>query len=1241
MSKNIPGFILFICFFIYTHFSAAQGSVCADIVGDDGADPFCSTTGIVFPNCNSSNANCVSGSELGPNYGCLVTQPFPAWYYLQIDDTGALTFRISQSSNEDGTGNQLDVDFICYGPFPDPVSPCTAQLTAVNTVDCSYLPDAVEIMNIPAATAGEFYLVLITNFSEQSGFISFQQIGGTGSTDCSILEAALGPNQDICGSDPVILDGTSDGAVRYEWSVYNETTMMFDVIPGEIDPTYIVTTTGRYQLLIEDIDGNTEVDEVVITFYTPPIIANPPVDLTSCDDDDNGLETFDLTQNSLLILGAQDPTEFTITYHVTQEDAQNYTGALGDNSIEIPDTFVNTMSNQTIWARIGGTNQVCFEIATFVLKVYQNPIANTPIDLVLCDNDLDGNGTNGIVEFDLSNIVTQVLGMQNTADFLVTLYESQAEADAGVSGTELSNNYSNISNPQTIFVRIENALEQSCYETTNFQLVVNPLPVVSPIVSLLQCDDDTDGVSLFNLSEANTLISTNSVNEVFTYYLTEAAAINEDSVNQIIDFTTYPNPTPVSSTVFSRVETGEGCFKTAQIDLVVSTTQIPANFNLTYRVCDNADIDGDDTNGISTFDFSDATNQVEALYPPGQNLAVTYYENLSDALAEQNPIADPSNHRNDTSPFVQNLYIRVDDGTDNECLGLGEHIQLSVDPLPLENTVTDFVLCSDDPNQATFDLTEKDIEVTGSQMETLLISYHRTAQEAIDNTGAIVGSFVNETNPQTIWVRTQFDRNNNGIGEVNECFRSTISFELQVLPNPELADPDPIRLCSDQVNTVYDLTVREGQIISNNTNITLVYYESQDDLDMDNPIPDPTMYTSTILVRDIIVVGRDTDNGCFSNVILQLETLLYDNFNLTPGPLETCELNQEGIGIFDLSVALQDILNLNDGDLSNDLDFSDYNITYYTVMQDATLGNTNIIVSPSSYQNMQPFSQTVYVRLDPLENDNDCFRVIAVQLEVNDLPDFTLEEEYVLCLENDGTIINVAPTDAIDTGLNESVYTFQWYSGGSASAENEIPGETGAAYDPAASGQYTVLVTNVQTTCVSSAIATVIESYPPQPEDFTVELLSGAFSDNATIQVIVSSDTIGEYEYRLDNGDWQNSPVFMRVFRGEHMIYVRDVNMCAEIELPVEFIVDYPRYFTPNGDGFHETWGITGNDTVQINGVLIFNRFGKLLKDLGTLGEWDGTYNGNLLPSSEYWFKVRYTENGSFKEFNGSFSLIR
>uniref|UniRef100_UPI0037C14152 T9SS type B sorting domain-containing protein n=1 Tax=Flavobacterium sp. TaxID=239 RepID=UPI0037C14152 len=86
-----------------------------------------------------------------------------------------------------------------------------------------------------------------------------------------------------------------------------------------------------------------------------------------------------------------------------------------------------------------------------------------------------------------------------------------------------------------------------------------------------------------------------------------------------------------------------------------------------------------------------------------------------------------------------------------------------------------------------------------------------------------------------------------------------------------------------------------------------------------------------------------------------------------------------------------------------------------------------------------------------------------------------------------------------------------------------------------------------------------------------------------------------------------------------------------------------PTYFTPNGDGINDTWNIVGLN--QANAKLyIFDRYGKLLKQLSptdTSQGWDGTYNQQLLPSTDYWFTLDYTENGVAKQFKAHFSLNR
>ncbi|RTY87000.1 T9SS type B sorting domain-containing protein, partial [Flavobacterium sp. GSN2] len=55
------------------------------------------------------------------------------------------------------------------------------------------------------------------------------------------------------------------------------------------------------------------------------------------------------------------------------------------------------------------------------------------------------------------------------------------------------------------------------------------------------------------------------------------------------------------------------------------------------------------------------------------------------------------------------------------------------------------------------------------------------------------------------------------------------------------------------------------------------------------------------------------------------------------------------------------------------------------------------------------------------------------------------------------------------------------------------------------------------------------------------------------------------------------------------------------------------------------------------------DRYGKLLKQLSPINStgWDGTFNGQPLFSTDYWFTVDYTEKGANKVFKAHFSLKR
>jgi gliding motility-associated-like protein len=266
----------------------------------------------------------------------------------------------------------------------------------------------------------------------------------------------------------------------------------------------------------------------------------------------------------------------------------------------------------------------------------------------------------------------------------------------------------------------------------------------------------------------------------------------------------------------------------------------------------------------------------------------------------------------------------------------------------------------------------------------------------------------------------------------------------------------------------------------------------------------------------------------------------------------------------------------------------------------------------------------------------ECFDITEVILKVELLPEVTLEESYRLCVDANGNPLpgeDGSSPPVIDTGLDPLVYVFQWELNG-----EQILGEIGSSITALEEGTYTVIVTEIATGCSISASTQVELSSPPLIYD--AQVVSGAFA--ALHNIYATAEGLGDYEYQLDDGLFQDSGNFSDVDPGNHVITIRDKRGCGSVTIEVG-VIDYPRFITPNQDGFHDTWNIigiaNGDPTAKI---YIFDRFGKLLKQLSPLGEgWDGTYNGNPLPSSDYWFRIEYTEDNIQKEFRGHFTLKR
>jgi gliding motility-associated-like protein len=245
------------------------------------AQAFCAdnTTGTTFP------ASTTTTAQPGPNYGCLSSRPNPAWYFFQVSQSGSINIGIS------GTGGG-DVDFVCWGPFTQAVvcnsltsncfSPnCPSNTTnpnfypSGNMTDCSYSGNATETCHIPSAITGQYYMLLITNFSGMAQNINFNQTGGTGATNCNFFAAVTSAT--ICsGTTTTITSNTSLQSPTYLWSPGGQTTSSISVSPT-VTTIYTLTTNGLNSGGTPTVSVNTGTVTVVDT----PSLTLPST-LTTC-----------------------------------------------------------------------------------------------------------------------------------------------------------------------------------------------------------------------------------------------------------------------------------------------------------------------------------------------------------------------------------------------------------------------------------------------------------------------------------------------------------------------------------------------------------------------------------------------------------------------------------------------------------------------------------------------------------------------------------------------------------------------------------------------------------------------------------------------------------------------------------------------------------------------------------------------------------------------------------------------
>ncbi|WP_055435900.1 T9SS type B sorting domain-containing protein [Lacinutrix algicola] len=1142
----------------------------------------------------------------------------------------------------------------------------------------------------------------------------------------------------LTNSDSEITNNNVNYSVTYHYSQVDADGDT-NAIPSPYTP---INTTEQLFIRVEDITtGCVTFTNVTIETLDSPDINNTLQQLDACEQDDDGLEIFDLT--SVIVDVLQGATNVTVSYHVTQEDANN-----DINQIPNPTQFQNTTPDfQLVYIRIENDNNSCYEIvpielhtniletgtnirnfgacdespddgeATFDLTAITDVISNGLPDIIITyyetELDLDNN-TNPIddsVLYAVQNSFQQLYLLienpdcTNTTEIQLNVNDSvtilnngpatycdtdddsltsvelstfnsivtvgidspivtyfETEMDAESSSNILPPFYNNTVNPFTLYVRVADGTT-GCYDVKPFQIEVLPAPSVNPASGFVICDDDQDGFSIIDLTSRNNQINTDTTT-VISYYLTQADANN--SSNEITDSTNYSAET---STVYAKVENNTtGCYGLVPINILVNTLpNFPVISN--FRNCET------DGNQISDFILSD--KDVEILN--GQTgKEVSYFEDSALTIS-----IDKNSIYNNTSQ-LQTIYVLVENITDTSCFGISSFF-LEVGSEPIYNAPSDVNACDDNSNDGfeTFSLNDKTQEIIANSTDALTVTYYLTLEDAENETNAIVGdTFTNTVNPQQLFASVD-----------NGTFcKGIASYEYNVIQVPIIGTAPFLTDCDTDYdgNVVFDLTQVEIDVLAIRQDNTVVnYYANQTDLlSGTNQISNPETYTNTSNPQTVYIEVYNTVSNCGASVSFDLivnlppeiEPITNYNicettdatFNLTE-TTETLIGTQENVILtfysnlvnaqtsqnaldpnynytsnndtifvraefsttgcfytssFSLIVNTLPTLNLQDLEACDDdfdnllvfnleqqtpiilgnQDANNYTINYFETENDA-LNNTNIIDDLNYNAENE---QVLYVRIE--NNATNCFSTGSFNVYINRKPQVDITNQ-VVCIDNLPLVVTAETNEFSDAYL--------WSTGA-----------TTAIIDITTIGNYWVTVTTAFG-CTTTSNFSVTASQQALV-DFDV---SPAFQDPHTI--VVETAGIGNYIYQLNDNEPQASNIFNNVPIGVHYITVIDLNGCEPTPPKKVFVIDAPQFVTPNGDGFFDTWHITGVSQLEGTVVTVFDRYGKILKVLkhNDYG-WNGRYNGNLMPASDYWF-VADVVNGNEKfQVKGHFALV-
>ncbi|MEO5775763.1 MAG: T9SS type B sorting domain-containing protein [Flavobacterium sp.] len=329
-------------------------------------------------------------------------------------------------------------------------------------------------------------------------------------------------------------------------------------------------------------------------------------------------------------------------------------------------------------------------------------------------------------------------------------------------------------------------------------------------------------------------------------------------------------------------------------------------------------------------------------------------------------------------------------------------------------------------------------------------------------------------------------------------------------------------------------------------------------------------------------------------------------------PIFSCVSTITGNETFDLSSQSAVILGIQSP--------SEYTLSYHLSQSDADT-NSNPITNLTNF-NPVTNPQTIYIRLIFNQFPN-CYQTGSFDLITGQIPRINLAPEYVDC-DSLPVVLDASPGNLPTT-------SYSWSNG--LTTPSITISDIGTTLINVIAGNSYGTCNTLDLSCTT--LREIVVNIADVPEIDHIE--THDWTDNENSITVVTTNN-GAFEYSIDGINFQESPTFAHLIPGLYTVYVRDAGGCRTLT-EVVWLLNYPKFFTPNGDGYHETWFIINSENEPDFKVYIYDRYGKLITGIISNGPgWDGKYNGRLLFADDYWF-VAYRQDGSIHK--GHFSLLR